>query len=63
MVKRQTALFMAAFSLCLLVGSAFQVVAPGVSILTWASGVLGLLVGLALVIADRKRSVSSYPIS
>ncbi len=60
MVKRQTALFMAAFSLCLLVGSAFQVVAPGTSILTWVSGVLGLVVGLTLVIADRKRSMSIF---
>jgi len=58
MVRRQTALFMAAFSLSLLVGSAFQVVVPDARILTWASGALGLALGLLLVIIDRKRGIA-----
>ncbi len=55
MLKRQVALFTAALSLCLLVGSAFQVVAPAVHGVLWAAGVLGMLIGWKLVSADRKR--------
>lgn len=55
MLKRQVALFSAAVSLCLLVGSAFQVVAPAAPGVSWAAGVLGLFIGCTLVILDRKR--------